>query len=596
MSKHTNHNPFRILYAIAIIIGCSIINIAYSAYAQRQSEEPQIKISDYSRPNPTRPIRPEIPNANRNQQDKVFLEYADELSANEYADGHQLLRGNVKFRKAGMYMYCDSAYFYPKTNSLDAFGNIKMEQGDTLFVFADILYYNGETQFAQLRSNGRKKVELRHIAKASKTKKILTTDSLDYSMAYDEANYFNGGRMINYNLSTYETDTLTSLDGIYRVNTEELEVFNDVWLRNKKSDLRTNKLFYNTKTQRATIVEFTQIKSGSDSIATSSGWYSTETGNAELHNRSLVVHRDSNNNATTLEGDSIVYDKANKISHVYQYRDVSKRSHPMVLTDTANHSILIGGYGYYNDSTQEAFATEYPLMMEFSRPDTIFLRADTIRAYMNEDSTRIASAFHRARFFRNDIQGIADSMVFIEKDSTLYMHNRPIIWSGKRQVSGNIINVHFNDTTVDWAELPDFGILAEAVEEEFYNQLSGKQMKAFFIDQQLSQLDASGNVQAIILPMEKDSTYNKLVNAESSFLTINLSNQKIDKLKMWSEVTSSATPIFLLKSNQLYLPDFKWYEIIRPKRADDLGDISDELEQYFSAPSDNTNSRRRRNQ
>ena len=108
--------------------------------------------------------------------------------------------------------------------------------------------------------------------------------------------------------------------------------------------------------------------------------------------------------------------------------------------------------------------------------------------------------------------------------------------------------------------------------------------------------DLYGEDEYLLNTMEKDSTYNKLVNAESSFLTINLSNQKIDKLKMWPEVTSSATPIFLLKSNQLYLPDFKWYEIIRPKRADDLGDISDELEQYFSAPSDNTNSRRRRNQ
>lgn len=596
MSKHKSaHNPFRVLYAILLIIALSIVNITYTAYAQQQNDKAKIEKDQFSRPNPTRPIRPEIPTANRNQQDKVFLEYADELSANEYTDGHQLLRGNVKFRKSGMFMYCDSAYFYPSTNSLDAFGNVKMEQGDTLFVFADILYYNGETQLARLRTNGRRKVELRHIAKASNSKKTLSTDSLDYSLAYEEANYFNGGRMINYNLSTYETDTLTSMNGIYSVRSEDLEVFDNVWLRNKKSHLRTNKLFYNTNSQKATIVEFTEIKSGLDSIATTSGWYSTKTGDAELHNRSLIVHRDSNNNATTLEGDSIVYDKINRISHVYQYRDLRKHSYPMILTDTANHSILTGGYGYYNDSTQEAFATEYPLMMEFSRPDTLFLRADTIRAFMREDSTRVATAFHRARFFRTDVQGIADSMVFMEKDSILYMHNRPVIWSGKRQITGNQINIHFNDSSVDWADLPNFGLLAEAVEEEFYNQLAGKQMKAFFNNQQLTRLDASGNVQAIILPMENDSTYNKLVNAESSFLTINLTDQKIDKLKMWPEVTSSATPIFLLKSNQLYLSDFKWYEAIRPQRADELGEISDELEQYFSMPAENKGIRRRKN-
>ena len=66
---------------------------------KNKGEKAKIEKDQFSRPNPTRPIRPEIPTANRNQQDKVFLEYADELSANEYTDGHQLLRGNVKFRK-----------------------------------------------------------------------------------------------------------------------------------------------------------------------------------------------------------------------------------------------------------------------------------------------------------------------------------------------------------------------------------------------------------------------------------------------------------------------------------------------------------------
>lgn len=595
MTKKAAHNPLRILVAIIVVICSAVLNIAYTVYAQTRQTPHKTTEEQYGRPAPTRPIRPEIPSANRNQQDKVFLEYADVLSADEQYSDRQLLRGNVKFRKSGMYMYCDSAYFYPQTNSLDAFGNVRMEQGDTIFVFADILYYDGASQLARLRTDGYRKVEMQQISRPTKTKKILTTDSLNYDLAFEEASYFNGGQILNHNLTTLENDTLTSLNGIYRLQTKDAEVFNHVWLRNKDSDLRTNRLLYNTDTRRATIVEFTEIKSGADSIVTTSGWYSTDSGDAELHNRSVVIHRDEKNNATTLEGDSIVYDKLHKISHVYQYRDNSKRPHPMILTDTANHSILIGGYGYYNDSTKEAFATEYPLMMEFSRPDTIFMRADTIRAFMLEDSTRVATAYHRARFYRVDIQGVSDSLVFMERDSILRMYDRPIVWSGKRQVSGNHIDIHFNDSTVDWAELPDFGIMAEAVEEEFYNQLAGKVMKAYFKNQQLSHLDASGNVQAIVLPMENDSTYNKLVNAESSFLSIDLTDQKIDKLKMWSEVTSNAIPIFLLKSNQYYLPDFKWYEAIRPKRSDDLGDVSDELEKYFTEPVDATSGRRRRN-
>ena len=89
-------------------------SLMQQVYAQKQvKKNKQKEEQTYTRPKPTRPIRPEIPSANRNQQDKVFLEYADELYTDENLNkGHQVLRGNVKFRKGGMFMYCDSAYFY----------------------------------------------------------------------------------------------------------------------------------------------------------------------------------------------------------------------------------------------------------------------------------------------------------------------------------------------------------------------------------------------------------------------------------------------------------------------------------------------------
>ena len=107
----------------------------------------------------------------------------------------------------------------------------------------------------------------------------------------------------------------------------------------------------------------------------------------------------------------------------------------------------------------------------------------------------------------------------MERDSILYMHKHPIVWTGQRQIFGNIIHVHLNDSTVDWARLPDFAFSAEHIDEEFYNQLSGKEMVAFMEDGELRHLDVSGNVQAIMLPMESDSTYNKITSLESSFMS-----------------------------------------------------------------------------
>lgn len=612
---------------VLMLIGVS--SLVHQAYAQVQAKKKtQAKKEEvYTRPEPTRPIRPEIPTANRNQQDKVFLEYADELYTDEFLNkGHQVVRGNVKFRKGGMYMYCDSAYFYPETNSIDAFGNVKMEQGDTLFVFSDLLYYNGERQMARLRTNSRRKVRLinRDVT--------LTTDSLNYDLMTELGYFLDGGEIDD------KKNRLSSIHGQYSPRTKDAEFNDDVLLENNEDGytLETNRLLYNTDTHIAKIVDNTLIKSENDTIYCKKGWYNTNTDEAQLHSRSTIIHADSLNNVTTLEGDSIIYDKATGISCAYMFRDRNKDAQPMVLTDTANKTILIGGFGLFNDKTKESFATDYPLLIEHSRPDTIFLRADTIRTFTynygkkrvepvltdsmgqpldslsqamaiaeadslnKETEYHIAKAYRRARFFRNDMQGVADSMTYISRDSMMYLSCRPIIWSGERQVNGNQINIHFNDTTVDWAELPDFGMMAEAVEEEFYNQMSGKKMKAYLENQTLRHLYVDGNVQTIFLPMENDSTYNKLVNAESSYMTIDMADGKMDKLKMWPEVTGTVTPLFMIKKNQYYLPDFNWYEAIRPRRewygdqsrwADDLGDIPDELEQYFANPGGKTSKR-----
>ncbi|MBQ2370715.1 MAG: LPS export ABC transporter periplasmic protein LptC, partial [Muribaculaceae bacterium] len=562
---------------VLMLIGVS--SLVHQAYAQVQAKKKtQAKKEEvYTRPEPTRPIRPEIPTANRNQQDKVFLEYADELYTDEFLNkGHQVVRGNVKFRKGGMYMYCDSAYFYPETNSIDAFGNVKMEQGDTLFVFSDLLYYNGERQMARLRTNSRRKVRLinRDVT--------LTTDSLNYDLMTELGYFLDGGEIDD------KKNRLSSIHGQYSPRTKDAEFNDDVLLENNEDGytLETNRLLYNTDTHIAKIVDNTLIKSENDTIYCKKGWYNTNTDEAQLHSRSTIIHADSLNNVTTLEGDSIIYDKATGISRAYMFRDRNKDAQPMVLTDTANKTILIGGFGLFNDKTKESFATDYPLLIEYSRPDTIFLRADTIRTFTynygkkrvepvltdsmgqpldslsqamaiaeadslnKETEYHIAKAYRRARFFRNDMQGVADSMTYISRDSMMYLSCRPIIWSGERQVNGNQINIHFNDTTVDWAELPDFGMMAEAVEEEFYNQMSGKKMKAYFHDQTLRHLFVDGNVQTIFLPMENDSTYNKLVNAESSYMTIDMQDKKMEKLKMWPEVTGSVTPLFLVKKSQ----------------------------------------------
>lgn len=684
-------------------------DIALCAYAQSvKGKTAKQKEETYTRPAPTRPIRPVIPAQNRNQRNKVFLEYADslyKLQAWNDTTEKQIVSGNVKFRQGSLWMFCDSAYYYPEINSLDAFGHVRMEQGDTLFVWADQLFYNGDARLAKL-THGPSEPKVRLKDPSGE----LLTDTLDYDVDLETGFYGCGGLLKD------DVNTLTSTFGQYNSRTKDAEFFYDVELINHRDNysLLSDTLYYNTGTHLARIDSPTDIYGPNDTIYTAKGWYNTQLGNLEMITRSIIIHKDSLGRATTLEGDSIVYDNATRVSRAYQFRDITKLSMPTVITDTANKIILISAYGMYNDSTKEAFATGYPLLKEYSRPDTIFLRADSIFTFIRQDTIRVpkfypdrfvtepfsadnfeyleimtdddemmppltksemqpllqamlaliksqyqpqiipdmtgresdsdfipedstgsglsdipdvtdnsddsddsdnsdatessdvfvpemliqeirdyhvAKAYPRGRFFNQDVQGVADTLEFYENDSLMYMKRKPVVWSGERQVFGNEIILHFNDSTVDHALLPNSGFMSEHVDEDYFNQLAGKKMEAWFEDSYLKRLYVDGNVQVIMLPMENDSSYNKLVDAESSYMTVDMKDRQIEKIKMWPEVTGNATPLFLIKKNQKYLPHFVWLEAIRPKRMmidgvlrweDELGEIPEALELYFA--------------
>ena len=374
-----------------------------------------------------------------------------------------------------------------------------------------------------------------------RTKWAIPTDSLDYDLNSEMGWYTTGGVLED------DVNTLTSIYGEYSPATKVARFRDDVILVNNKDGYRmtTEELEYNTGTHIANISRPTRIEGANDTIITTEGWYNTTTDHAQLTSRSTIVHSDSNRNVTTLEGDSIIYDKATRVSRAYMFRDIRKQQRPMVLTDTARKVVLYGGYGEYNDSTRKALAAEYPLLIEYSRPDSLFLRADTIvsliksemvwpdslasgrdaatrarlrqykslgeiagsmpisllllpkdvknpghglvtavtetssseiaedipddttefpsdsvglprrrldrlgrdSAYMVSKDFHVAMALKRARVFNKDIQGIADTLIFRQVDSMLYMISKPVVWSGERQVYGNLIEVHFNDST-----------------------------------------------------------------------------------------------------------------------------------------------------
>ena len=474
---------------------------------------------------------------------KVVLDYADSLIFDQKINpDYQILKGNVRFHKGGMLMFCDSAYFYENTNSMDAFGNVRMEQGDTLFVFSDVMHYNGIEEEAQLRYN----VILQN------RDVTLSTDSLNYEMGPNVGYYFTGGQIVD------SQNTLESVYGEYCPDTKEAIFYYEVVLTNEKAKLFSDTLKYNTSTHIAKIESPTEILSDSGKIVSSNGWYNTNNNRSALYDRSKVQH-----NSYILIGDTIFYDRDNGYGNVFGN---------VYIEDTVQHVIMQGNFAYYYEKNDSAMVTDRALMMDCSQKDTLFLHADTLRTIMLPDSSRLMKAYFNTRFYRNDIQGVCDSMVFHSEDTVINMYRNPIIWNTNYQIFGDTIKIYLNDSTIERVHIPSFAFATQQKDTAFFNQITGKDMLNHFKNGKLSQVDVSGSVQTIFYPQEEDSTFTGLNNATSGFLKMEMdtATNEMDKLMMWPQVDGTMTPISKIKPKDLYLPSFHWYEAIRPTDKHDI--------------------------
>lgn len=477
----------------------------------------------------------------KQKKTKVYLEHANTLSFDkEVMADAQVLNGDVCFRHDSSYMYCDSAYFFEKTNSLEAFSNVRMEQGDTLFVYGDYLFYDGNAQIAYLRNNVR--MENRQVT--------LFTDSLNYERIANIGYYFDGGLIVD------SLNELSSFYGQYSPATK-LAIFNDsVRLENPNFTLYSDTLHYNTDTKLSTILGPSVIVSDSGVIHSSLGWYNTIDNTAMLLDRSEITSGNK-----ILIGDSIAYDRDAGFGEVFG---------SMSIEDTLQNVMLRGNYGYYNEKTGYAFATDSASFLEYSQGDTLYLRADTLEMMTIDSTYREVKAFYGVRFFRTDIQGVCDSMQFNSRDSILYMYNDPVIWNEQYQLYGDTILLYMNDSTIDHAHVKQFAFAIQELDTAYYNQLKGNDLKAYFNGQAVRQIDVEGNAESIFYPIENDGSMVGLNATKSGYLTIWVKDNKLEKLKIWPSPVGSMTPIPDLKPSQKTLKDFMWFDYLRPLSKDDI--------------------------
>lgn len=479
--------------------------------------------------------------------ERVYLIHADRLRFDQFGPvpGAQVLNGNVAFRHQGAKLYCDSAYFYQESNSFRAFGHVRMYQGDTLSLFSDYAYYDGNDQMAEARYN----VVLTH----RKTK--LYTDSLNYDRLYGIGYFFEGGKMID------KDNVLVSDWGEYDTETREA-VFNySVNLKNPQFVLETDTLHYDTRTSLAHIVGPSKITSGASVIHTAQGYYDTDKDFARLYGRSTLE-----NNGKTLTADSLFNDDKTKISEGFGN---------VVYNDTVNKNAMTSNYFWYNDSTGYAFATDSAVMKDYSQGDTLFVHSDTMKVYtfnIDTDSTyRKAHCYYKVRAFRTDVQAVCDSLVYNTKDSCMTMYKDPITWNANRQLLGEVIEVFLKDSTIDHAHVINQALSAEMLRDSLkFNQVSSREMFGFFEDGAIRMTEAVGNVQAIYyMQDDRDSSFTNMGYIETDTMRMFMKDRKLQKI--WTcKQTGRMYPITQIPPDKKELPAFVWFDYIRPRDKYDI--------------------------
>ena len=482
----------------------------------------------------------------KTEDNRVYLIHSDMLSYDQYKNPDaQILNGHVQFKHNGAKLFCDSAHFYEASNSFEAFGNVKMYQGDTLTLFSDYAYYDGNEQMAEARFN----VVLTH------RKSKLYTDSLNFDRLYNIGYFFEGGKLVD------NGSVLTSDWGEYDTKTR-MAVFNyDVRLRNKKFYLTSDTLYYDTGKSLAHVIGPSNITSGNSHIYTENGYYNTKTDYSELFGRSVMKDK-----GKSVIGDSVYYDSKKGTSEAFGN---------VIYTDSINKNKLTGDYCWYDENTGYAMATKRAVAIDFSRKDSLYMHADTFKIYtfnINTDSVyRKIHAYNHVRAYRIDVQAVCDSLVYNSKDSCMTMYRDPIVWNGNQQLLGEEIKVFMKDSTVNRAHVIGQALSVEQMPDTIhYNQISSKEMLAYFNNGELNEVESIDNVQIIYYPIDdSDSTIIGLNYTETTKMRMFLENRKMKKIWM-PKATGTLYPLPQVPPGKFFLQNYAWFDYIRPLDKDDI--------------------------
>ncbi len=482
----------------------------------------------------------------------------------------QILVGHAIIKQGSTTFYFDSAVYNKRLKTVEAFGNIHINDRDSIHTYSQYLLYHTDTKVAFLK----KKVKL------TDNKSTLYTEDLVYDINQKLGEYKNGGRVVN------GSSVLTSKEGTYYADLKDIYFKRNVKLKDPKYNLETDSLLYNTNSEIATFIDRTKIVDSSKrEIITREGFYDLKNKKAVFGKRPTIK-----DGATQITANDITTDDETGIS-------ILKGN--AVYKDTAQGVAVLANLIEANKKEGNFRATLNPLMIIKQEEDSIYIAADTLfsgklsklgkdstvlkdtikgkvvitkDSINNNDSTdRYFKAYRNVRIFSDSLQAVADSLFYSGKDSIFRLMQKPIVWGNTGQITGDTILLYTKNKKTDKMEVFEKGMLISDAGSGLYNQIKGNRIYAYFKEGNLDYVRAKGNAESIyIITDDKDSSLIGINRATGDIIDLRFVEKKVNRVVFVNDVKGTMYPIKQVPEESKRLPNFQWHEKRRPKTKYEL--------------------------
>ncbi len=491
---------------------------------------------------------------------RIHIEHYDKAVYSKSMGDVQRLIGHVKMRHDSAYFFCDSAYFYQKTNSFNAYQNVHIIVNDSVEIFSDLLDYDGNTRFAEFFDH----------VKLIDDSTTLYTEYLTYDRNLHLASYPDSATTVRGD------KTLKSRYGYYRDRLKEFSFFENVEVYSPKYQMYTDTLYYNTSIEKMWFQGPTTIINKENVLEGTHGYYLVNEDHVHLYQRPYM-----HNETQQMWSDSIFYDRTRGLAQAYDRVD---------MIDTSYKVIMRGDYVEMWENKGLSFATDSAYAISYDGGDSLYIHGDTLFMYFDKQKEEAEKLIARrnVRFFKSDMQGKCDTLTYLKADSTIQMRVAPILWAEDSQLTGVDIDIKLKDHNVDWVLQKGNAFIISQDSIEGFNQIKGQDILSKFRDGNIHQVNVDGDkAETIYWIRDDDGGTIGIDVANSETMVIEMENQSVSIIKSFKNIDETMYPEKDLNESSRYLPGFKWHDEARPRDKDDIfRRVEAEMPQVEVAPTE----------